>query len=87
MENVENVENVGNDQGDSQMMKEPKQEQISMDDIAYFVITKDKMDLINDAMAVIPNPVAKKAVVEAIEGALIPVTNDAVEKAKQDLQK
>jgi len=53
-----------------------------LDDIAYFVIFPQNTKVLDEAIAIIPNEVAKKAVLDAINSVLIPVTKQQLEEAQ-----
>ena len=55
---------------------------LHLEDIAYFVVFPQSTKLLDEAIAVIPNEVARKAVIEAINSVLVPISNEQVEEAK-----
>lgn len=56
-----------------------------LDKIAYFVIFPQNTKVLDEAIAIIPNEVAKKAVLEAINSVLVPVTKEQLESAQKEV--
>lgn len=77
-----------------EVREESKEEVKSVDDekdllgdMAYFVIFPQNLTIINEAVEVIPNAIAKKAVIEAFNSVLIPVTKKQVDEARSNIEK
>jgi len=69
--------------GDMMIPAEGQQElKNQLDKIAYFVIFPQNTKLLDDAIAIIPNEVAKKAVLDTINSVLVPVTKEQLEEAQ-----
>jgi hypothetical protein len=59
-----------------------KTQENPLDNIAYFVIFPQNTKVLDEAIAIIPNEVAKKAVLDAINSVLVPVTKEQLETAQ-----
>ena len=78
-----NMENLNEDT--TAMPQENKApEENPLDKIAYFVIFPQNTKVLDEAIAIIPNEVAKKAVLEAINSVLVPVTKEQLEAAQKE---
>jgi len=57
--------------------------------IAYFVIPTSKMDILNQAIDLVPDsmPVLKRSIVEAINSILVPITDEQIEEAVKKANK
>ena len=65
--------------------KAPKApEENPLDKIAYFVIFPQNTKVLDEAIEIIPNEVAKKAVLDAINSILVPVTKEQLEEAQKE---
>ena len=78
-----NMENLNEDT--TAMPQEDKApEENPLDKIAYFVIFPQNTKVLDEAIAIIPNEIAKKAVLEAINSVLVPVTKEQLENAQKE---
>ena len=59
-------------------------EENPLDKVAYFVIFPQNTKVLDEAIAIIPNDVAKKAVLDAINSVLVPVTKEQLEEAQKE---
>ena len=77
---VEDIQNIK----ESLTPKSQDKPEDPLDKIAYFVIFPQNAKVIDDAIAVIPNEVARNAVANAINSIIVPVTKEQVEAAKKE---
>ena len=80
------VEELQQDMENITQVDVPVEKENPMDNIAYFVIFPQNTKVLDEAVAIIPNEVARKAVLDAINSVLIPVTKEQIEEAQKGLE-
>jgi len=80
------IEELVSDETAFQEADKPQEEEVEnpLDKIAYFVIFPQNTKVLDEAIAIIPNDIAKKAVTEAINSILVPVTKEQVEEYRSE---